>query len=64
VAIDASGARTAANATARALFASYGVDGRVTSITVGADTVQVDVEITDGGIVVTGSGTVRAERTP
>jgi hypothetical protein len=63
-AIDPGAARTAAIATATALFASYGVDGRVTAVEVGADRVSVTVSIVDDGRAVTGAGTVRAERAP
>ena len=63
-AIDEPAARRAATATADALFASYDVDGSITSIEVDRDRVAVTVEITDGNITVTGAGTVRAERAP
>lgn len=63
-AIDEPAARRAAAATADALFASYDVDGSITSIEVDGDRVAVTVEITDGNITVTGAGTVRAERAP
>lgn len=62
--IDAAAASSAATSTATALFSSYGVEGAVTSIEVMVDSVSVSVEITDDGRVVTGSGTVRAERAP
>ena len=62
--IDATAASRAATSTAGALFSSYGVEGAVTSIEVVADSVSVSVTITDDGLVVTGSGTVRAERAP
>ncbi|HUS42132.1 MAG TPA: hypothetical protein VMY16_05640 [Ilumatobacteraceae bacterium] len=62
--IDPAAASSAATATAGALFASYGVDGSVTSIEVAADTVSVRVSIVDDGRTVTGAGTVRAERAP
>jgi Tfp pilus assembly protein PilX len=62
--VDAGAARRAASHTAAALFVSYGVAGRVTSIDVTADMVSVAVSITDGSLTVTGSGTVRAERAP
>jgi len=64
VAIDAPAAREAAQRVAAALFASYGVDGTITSIVVDFDKVSVAVSITDGGRTVTGAGTVRAERAP
>jgi Tfp pilus assembly protein PilX len=64
VVIDPTVAAGAATATAGALFASYGVDGRVTSIDVAADSVSVTVTIVDDGRTVTGAGTVRAERAP
>lgn len=64
VAIDADVARQRALATASELFASYAVDGAVTAITVGQAEVSVTVEIVDGGITVTGAGTVRAVRAP
>ena len=63
-AIDEPAARRAATATADALFASYDVDGSITSIEVDGDRVAVTVEITDGSVTVTGAGTVRAERAP
>ena len=62
--IDPNAATQAASSTAGALFASYGVDGRVTSVEVAADSVSVSVTIIDGGVTVTGAGTVRAERAP
>ena len=62
--IDPAAARRAATSTASALFASYGVDGTVTSVDVAADSVSVSVAITDDGRTVTGAGTVRAERAP
>ena len=62
--IDTAAASRAAASTAGALFSSYGVEGAVTSIEVAADSVSVSVTITDDGLVVTGSGTVRAERAP
>ncbi len=63
-AIDERAARQAATATADALFASYEVDGSITSIDIDADRVAVTVVITDGGVTVTGAGTVRAARAP
>lgn len=63
-AIDERRARQAATATADALFASYDVDGSITSIEVDGDRVAVTVVITDGSVTVTGAGTVRAERAP
>lgn len=63
-AIDERRARQAATATADALFASYHVDGSITSIEVDGDRVAVTVIITDGSVTVTGAGTVRAERAP
>jgi hypothetical protein len=62
--VDPAAANRAATSTAGALFTSYGVDGRVTSIEVVADSVSVSVAITDNGRTVTGAGTVRAERAP
>ena len=62
--IDPAAATRAATSTAGALFASYGVDGRVTAVDVVADSVSVSVTITDDGRTVTGAGTVRAERAP
>lgn len=62
--IDPAAARQAAASTAASLFASYRVDGRVTSVDVDGDRVSVSVTITDNGLVVTGAGTVRAERAP
>lgn len=64
IVIDASAARAAAGRTAASLFASYGVEGTVTSVVVSTDRVSVSLSITDGGVTVTGSGTVRAERAP
>lgn len=64
VSIDAPAARLAAVRTADALFSSYGVDGSVTSVVVEPDRVTVALTISDGGVTVTGSGTVRAERAP
>jgi Tfp pilus assembly protein PilX len=63
-AIDEAQARRQAARTADAMVASYGVDGSITSITVDGDRVSVTLVITDGGLSVTGSGTVRAERAP
>ena len=62
--IDPAAATSAATATAGALFASYGVDGSVTSVEVATDSVSVTVSIVDDGRTVTGAGTVRAERAP
>ena len=62
--IDPAAATRAATATAGTLFASYGVDGSVTSIEVVTDSVSVTVSIVDDGHTVTGAGTVRAERAP
>lgn len=62
--IDPAAATSAAADTATALFASYGVDGSVTSIEVATDSVSVTVTIVDDGRSVTGAGTVRAERAP
>jgi hypothetical protein len=62
--IDPTAAREAAQRTATTLFASYGVAGTVTRITVDGDTVTVEVRIDDSGRSVAGFGTVRAERTP
>ena len=64
VGIDERAARLAATATAGALFASYGLEGSITSIDIDGDRVAVTVEITDAGVTVTGAGTVRAERAP
>jgi len=62
--VDPNAATQAASSTASALFTSYGVDGRVTSVEVAADSVSVSVTITENGVTVTGAGTVRAERAP
>jgi hypothetical protein len=62
--IDETTARSAAMATATALFTSYGVAGSVTSITLDGDAVTVSLTITDAGTTVTGLGTVRSERAP
>ena len=64
VGIDERAARLAATATAGALFASYGLEGSITSIDINGHRVAVTVEITDAGVTVTGAGTVRAERAP
>ena len=64
IAVDEAAARAAATTTAQRLFASYGLDGSVSSIAVTADTVSVTVTIVDNGVTVTGAGTVRAERAP
>jgi len=63
-AVEPMAAHVAAQRTATALFASYGVSGTVTEISVDGDRVTVSVTITDAGRTVSGSGTVRAERTP
>ena len=62
--VDEQAAQAAARVTANALFASYGVSGAITSITVQADAVTVSLTITDAGKTVTGVGTVRSERAP
>ena len=62
--IDEPTARQAATTTAGALFASYGLEGSITSIVIDGDRVAVTVEIIDAGVTVTGAGTVRAERAP
>jgi hypothetical protein len=62
--IDEGAARQAAVRTADALFASYGLDGSISAIEVVGDSVSVSVVIVDGGVTVTGAGTVRAERAP
>ncbi|MET0908888.1 MAG: hypothetical protein ABWZ99_05410 [Ilumatobacteraceae bacterium] len=64
ITVDEGAARSAAAATAAALFASYGVTGSITSIDVRVDAVTVSLTITDAGITVTGLGTVRSERAP
>lgn len=62
--IDPNAATRAASSTAGALFTSYGLDGRITSVDVAANSVSVSVTITDAGRTVTGAGTVRAQRAP
>lgn len=62
--VEPAAARRAATRIAEALFASYDVDGSVTSIEIVDALVSVTVRIVDGGITVTGSATVRAERAP
>lgn len=59
-------ARQAALSIAATLFQSYGVDGQVTSISIGVGEpkVTVTVVIVDGGRQVTGVGSARAERAP
>jgi Tfp pilus assembly protein PilX len=64
IVVDARAATTAATRTAMALFGDYGVNGELTSVTVGLDAVSVALRITDGDVMVTGSATVRAERAP
>jgi Tfp pilus assembly protein PilX len=64
IAVDEPAARAPATPTPQRLFASYGLDGSVSSIAVTADTVSVTVTIVDSGVTVTGAGTVRAERAP
>jgi Tfp pilus assembly protein PilX len=64
IVIDPAAASRAATSTAGALFASYEVEGAVTSIDVVSDSVSVTVTIRDDGRTVTGAGTVRAERAP
>lgn len=62
--VDAGRAEAAARQTAADLFASYGVAGSVVRIEIEGDAVTVVVSISDTGTTVTGSGTVRTERTP
>jgi hypothetical protein len=62
--IEAGPARAAAARTARRLFTSYGVAGRLGRIAVDGDEITVTVSIRDAGRTVTGIGTVRAERAP
>ena len=62
--IDEGAARIAAERTAAALFASYGLTGTVEAIAVTADRVAVTVTVSDAGVTVTGAGTVRSERAP
>ena len=62
--VDDAAAHAAASRTAEALFASYEVSGRITSIAVGVDDVTVAVAIDDDGHTATGIGTVRAARAP
>lgn len=62
--IDPDRARRAATTTAAGLFASYGLDGSVTGVEVTVESVSVLVAVVDGGVTVTGAGTVRAERAP
>jgi hypothetical protein len=54
-------ARSAAAQAAAALLADYGLDGRVVSVTVGVDRVEVGVSIVDGGRTVTGVAAARPE---
>lgn len=65
-ALDPDAARAAARASAERLFASYDVAGTVTAIAVDIEIgkVSVTVQIVDGSKIVTGTGTVRAERAP
>jgi hypothetical protein len=62
--IDEAGARGAVASAAARLLSGYGLDGNVTSIVVGADEVTVAIVVRDGGHMVSGVGTVRAERVP
>lgn len=64
IVIDAAAARAAAARTARSLLASYDLAGTVAEVSVEADRVSVTVTIDDGGVRVTGVGTVRAQRAP
>lgn len=64
VEIDDERAASAARQTAAELFASYDLQGLVTSVVVNGDRVSVTVQVTENGVSVTGAGTVRAERTP
>lgn len=64
VVVDEDAARTSASRTAQALFDSYDVRGSIDAVVVESDRVTVEVSITDSGKVVTGVGTVRAERAP
>ena len=60
--VDDSAARCAAESTAADLFAGYGVDGHVMSVTViPPDTVAVEVRIHDPAGDVTGLASARAE---
>ena len=60
--LDAAAARAAAGTTANQLFASYGVNGAVTSIEIDlvASKVIVTITITDGSTTVTGVGAAEA----
>mgnify|MGYP001811759936 CR=1 FL=1 len=64
VAIDAERAASAARLTAAELFASYELQGLVTSVVVSGDRVSVTVRVTENGVTATGTGIVRAERAP
>lgn len=59
--VEATTARRAAAGAASALFADYGLEGRVVSISVAADRVEVVVSIVDGGRTVTGVAAARSE---
>jgi hypothetical protein len=54
-------ARDAAVGAAATLLADYGLEGRVVSVTVEADRVEVVVSIVDAGRTVTGVAAARAE---
>ncbi len=62
VAVDGSRADEQARRAAGELFAAYGVDGRVLSVTVAAESVSVTIEIDDPVGAVQGVGSARAER--
>ena len=62
--IDEAAARVAVRHAASRLFASYDLTGSLMEIIIRTDRVTVTVAITDAGRTVTGTGTVRAERTP
>lgn len=62
--LDPAAAGSAARRTAARLFAGYGLEGRVRAVEVDTDRVTVTVAVRDPAGTVTGTGTVRAERTP
>lgn len=64
VVLDDGAARLASAETVDRLLAAYELDGRVVRISVGADRVEVEVQVTDSGRTVTGVGGARAADRP
>ena len=59
--VDADRARAAAHSTAAELFAGYQLEGEVLRVAVDADTVEVEVRVSDPAGDVTGIAAARAE---